>query len=166
MTFEPKYIEYHKRVRKNLLKILFLAILFGIIFFFLRTHLNKEIVIIFLSLYMLTVAINFRTDRIYLKSVLLENEILRVITVNKDKEIEALNIPISQARIFITEKPFVLFNSYFGRNFKLVFQDNLNGQFRIAIEQSECHEWNYKTFKEVYSEYCKQKNVVESITST
>lgn len=165
MTIEPQYIPYKKRMQKNLLKVAFLSLIYGLIFAFLNTKINFEVAIALICLYLITVAFTFRTDRIYLKSVSIDNESIKVTLVDKDIENTSLHIPISHAKILIKEKPFVMFNSYFGRNFKLEFQELFNGRFRIMIEQSECHEWDYIKFKEIYNEYCKQKDVPDSMSS-
>ncbi|MFM2388038.1 MAG: hypothetical protein RL660_2795 [Bacteroidota bacterium] len=91
----------------------------------------------------------------------MENAYLSVITVDRDIENEVQKIPLSNARIVISEKSFLLFNSYFGRNFTLDIQENIHVQFRPAISQSNRHWWYYKKFEEIYREYCKQKNVLE-----
>lgn len=160
MIFEPTYIPYRNRLKTNLIKVLFIAVVYGLMLtlVILKSQENNENTLIFFtSLFIITLVFKFRTDRIYLKSVCFEDKNVKIIFVDKDAEIEYIDIPIEKIEIQIKRKSYFHRNILFGGNNNLEFHEFFKDKYTYKISQIDSQNWNFKNFKSIYDYYLKIK---------
>ena len=152
MRFEPKYSTYVVRVFKEAFMILLICIimlLLGLIY--------KNISLIILTIIFIPIGLllAFKKNKHYLKSIEFDEDKIEIVAYKLNKLCFNKESNLSNVKIVIED----LVLAYYPRKFKLQIETLEDGKYRTLITQYEVGNWDLILFKEVYSEYCKIKEI-------
>ncbi len=162
--FAPTYIPYSKRILSGLGSILIYSLFLTFLLFVTDVYLYRIAAaicfIIFLAFKFYSLV---KRSKKYIRSIEIIDTNVKLIIVDKDKEIIHLNDDLENIRMKVVEL-FFGFNRV-GRNFKFQIDTKRDGKFETIFEQYELGNWNLSLFKEVYSAYCKAKKIPFNLAS-
>lgn len=155
--FQPVYVPYKKRMFIVIIDIIIYAVLPSIILLATgSTDYLKPFLVLFGTALAISIYLDFRRNKKYLKSIEISSDRIKLVVVEKDKELPEITSSIENSSIKIPEQ-FIF--SKGGRKFALQADIKSNGKFETVWKQYETGNWNLELFKEVYKAYCDAKNV-------